>query len=74
MAKTLAQLSPGETGRITALSADAPKQQRWLELGFLPGRSVTAVLRSPLGDPTAYQVLDTVIALRKSDAELIYIE
>lgn len=74
MARTLADLALGETSRILALSAEAAKQQRWLELGFLPGRTVTAVLRAPLGDPTAYQVLDTVIALRKSDAQLIHIE
>ena len=74
MARTLSQLTLSETGRIIALDETTAKQQRWLELGFLPGRSVTAVLRSPLGDPTAYQVLGTVIALRQSDAEHIFIE
>ena len=74
MARTLAQLTLSETGRIIALDETAAKQQRWPELGLLPGRSVTAVLRSPLGDPTAYQVLGTVIALRQSDAEHIFIE
>ena len=44
-----------------------------MDLGFIPGGTVTALQESPFGDPVAYPVLDTVIALRRSDARRIII-
>ena len=74
VARTLAQLPAGQSARITALYLDGAKRARLQELGFLPGREVTALRESPFGDPVAYAVLDTVIALRRSDAARIEIE
>ena len=74
MAKTLAGLDVGETARVKAVSLDGAKRVRLQELGFLPGARVTALHVSPFGDPVAYAVLDTVIALRRSDAACIEIE
>ena len=74
MAKTLAQLGVGQSARVTAVSLQGSKRVRMQELGFLPGASVTALQESPFGDPVAYGVLDTVIALRRSDARNIEIE
>jgi len=42
-----------------------------MDLGLTPGTSVEAVLRSPLGDPTAYLVRGTMLALRRVQAEQI---
>ncbi len=74
MAKTLADLSVGQSGRVAAVSLTGPKRARLQELGFLPGSVITALHESPFGDPVAYAVLDTVIALRRSDAARIEIE
>lgn len=74
MAKTLADLAVGHSGRVTAVSLTGAKRVRLQELGFLPGSVVTALQESPFGDPVAYAVLDTVIALRRSDARNIKIE
>ncbi len=74
MAKTLAGLDVGETARVKAVSLDGAKRVRLQELGFLPGARVAALHVSPFGDPVAYAVLDTVIALRRSDAACIEIE
>ena len=68
---TLADLGIGESGTVAALHVPPKRAQRLMDLGFIAGQCVTAVLRSPFGDPTAYQVLDTVIALRRSDAKKI---
>ena len=73
MERTLDQLPQGESARVTALDFTGAKRGRMLDLGFIPGGIVTAVQESPFGDPVAYQVLDTVIALRKSDARRIII-
>lgn len=74
MAKTLAELGVGQSARVTAVSLAGAKRVRLQELGFLPGARVTALHESPFGDPVAYAVLDTVIALRRSDARQIEIE
>ena len=68
MTQTLAQLSPGESGRVAALDFPSKKARRMEDLGFLPGQRVTALHTAPFGGITAYQVLDTVIALRDTDA------
>ena len=73
MARTLDQLSPGQSAHVAALHLTGHMRQRLQDLGFIPGVCITAVQRSPLGDPVAYQVLDTVIALRRSDAACIEI-
>ncbi len=71
MARTLADLDIGECGYIAALHFAPKRAQRMMDLGFIPGGCVAALQRSPFGDPTAYQVLDTVIALRRSDAQKV---
>ena len=48
-----------------------PASRRMEDLGFLTGQQVTALHTPPFGGITAYQVLDTVIALRDTDASRI---
>lgn len=38
------------------------------DLGFVQGTGIACLYRSPAGDPTAYGIRGTVIALRKQDA------
>ena len=73
MARTLDQLSPGQSAYVAALHLSGRMRQRLQDLGFIPGVCITAVHVSHFGDPVAYQVLDTVIALRRSDASYIEI-
>lgn len=52
MTQTLAQLSPGESGRVAALDFPSRKARRMEDLGFLPGQRVTALHTAPLaGSP-----------------------
>ena len=71
MADTLDTLPTGRWAAIRTVTHS--QRQRLLELGFIPGTSVRAVQVSPLGDPVAYEVLDTVIALRRCDARCVHI-
>ena len=43
------------------------------ELGFTPGTEVSLVSKGLFGNPLAFQVRGTVIALRKHEAEAILI-
>ena len=47
-------------------------KRRLLDLGFIPGATIKVLQRSPLGDPVAYQVSNTTIALRKEESSLIF--
>ena len=73
MTRTLDQLLPGESAIVTGLDLQGTARQRLVSLGFVPGQPVTALLRSCFGDPTAYRIMDTVIALRRSDACRVHI-
>ena len=71
---TLAALPVGKSGIIASVSADAPARRRLHELGFISGNEVQTLFRAPLGDPTAYAICGTVMALRKKDAEKIIVK
>lgn len=45
-----------------------------MELGFLTGKFLTLQHKAPSGGPLAFQMEDTLLALRKNEAALIRIE
>ena len=73
MDKKLTDISLGTECRISALGVEGLMRRRLMDLGFVPGTKVACLRRSPAGDPTAYLVRGTVIALRKEDAASVYI-
>ncbi len=70
----LATLEVGQKATVSRLLLTGPERRRLLDLGLSPGTVVEARLRSPLGDPIAYIVRGTVIALRREQAEAIEVE
>ncbi|MDE6520558.1 MAG: ferrous iron transport protein A [Ruminococcus sp.] len=69
----LSQLKEGESCIIKSLEISDSMRYRLNELGFISGSYVTCLQRSFSGDPTAYFVKGTVIALRKNDTSRIKI-
>jgi len=69
----LSGLRPGGRTRVTGLSSAcrAQERRRLLDLGFVPGTLVEVEMVSPAGDPTAYRVRGSVVALRREQANLI---
>jgi DtxR family Mn-dependent transcriptional regulator len=72
----LNSLTPGFSGEVLAISPRmrGAERRRMMDLGILPGTTVQADFRSPGGDPTAYLIRDTLIAIRNEQAELIRIK
>ena len=66
--KTLANLSVGKSCRVESLISKGLNRRRMHDLGIIPGTKITAVLKSPTGGVTAYQIRDAVIAIRYEDA------
>lgn len=60
--------------RITIIKLDiqGTMKRRLLDLGFVPGAIVNVLKRSPLGDPTAFRVSHTTVALRKEECSNIF--
>lgn len=69
--RTMADLKIEETGIIKELKLSGFQKTRLLDLGFTENSKVKKVMVSPAGDPTAYQIKGTVIALRKEEAKKI---
>ncbi len=45
--------------------------QRLTEMGFWPGKEIQLMVSAPFGDPLAFRIDNTIIALRKNEAKLI---
>lgn len=67
----LSTLDLGETSNVMHLEVKGLLRRRILDLGIVPGTVLTCIGKAPAGDPIAYLVRDTVIALRSEDADLI---
>jgi ferrous iron transport protein A len=69
------RLSDAVTGnqlRLSRIDVQGVLRRRLLDLGFVPGNIVEVMQKSPLGDPIAFRVNNTTIALRKEESSLIY--
>lgn len=69
--RTLDQLPPGASARITRLRAVGPIGQRLAEMGLIEGEAVRVVRLAPLGDPLEIEVQDYFLSLRKADAQCV---
>ena len=69
----LTNLQPGQDAQVIGISPRirGVERRRLMDLGFLPGTIIGNEIVSAGGNPTAYSVRGTLIALRKSQAELI---
>ncbi len=68
---TLDNLKMGEYGTVYDLNVTGNERRRLLDLGIVKGTVITALMKSPLGNPTAYLIRGTKIALRSKDAARI---
>ena len=70
----LSQLPLNKYGYIKELKCDGNIRRRLLDLGLVKGTKIAPVLVSPSKDPRAFFVRGSIIAIRKEDAEKVYIE
>lgn len=68
---SLSDIRVGTTCRISSIELDGLLRRRILDLGMIPGTQVQCIRKSPAGDPIAFKVRNTTIALRSNDASLI---
>jgi len=73
--RTLDSLAPGCESVVLGISRTlrGHQRRRLMDLGIVPGTSISPELVSVGGDPTAYRVRGTLVALRKKQAEQVFI-
>ena len=71
----LSDLSQGETGHVLELGPGCHgfSRRRLLDLGLTPGSSVEAAFDNTFGDPRAFRVRGTTVALRTQQAEHVWV-
>ena len=67
----LNELPLNTVGIIDELNCNGNIRRRLLDLGLVKGTKITPVFKSPSGDPTAFEIRKTLIALRKEDSKFI---
>lgn len=71
---SLDKLPLQQKGIILELNCNLSIKKRLLDLGLIPGTYITPVLRSPFGEPTAFEFRNTIISIRNTDTSLIKIK
>ena len=66
--RSLLHLRKGDMAVLDSIELPADDARRLMELGFLPGTSITAGQCAPGGDPRVFQVDGSEIALRRVTA------
>jgi Fe2+ transport system protein FeoA len=72
--RTLDQLAQGDAASVVRITSAGAERRRMLDLGILPGTRIEVIAHSPLGDPTAYRIRGSVVALRREQAQRIEVE
>ena len=70
---SLRDMEPGSQGFITDILPESALSRRLLDLGFAEGAGIRCLFRSMFGDPTAYEICGTVIALRAADSASVLV-
>lgn len=71
--RTLADVKINEKAVVKTLTAEGSARARFLDLGIIPDTEIKPLFKSPFGDPVAFLIRGTVIALRLSDCQTIII-
>ena len=73
--RTLAGVEKGEPAVVLGIARSCRGQQRrrLMDLGVVPGTTIVPEMVSLGGDPVAYRVRGSLIALRRSQAQQIYV-
>ena len=69
----LSELKRGKTATVVKVLGYGGFRRRIMEMGFVRGQRVTAILDAPLRDPIEYNIMGYDISLRRKEAEMIVV-
>lgn len=68
---TLSALPHGRWATVLNILGPGVIALRLMEMGLVPGASISVIRNAPLGDPLQIKVRDYHLALRRTEAEMI---
>ena len=71
---TLKEIKIGESARVLNVGGDGALRQHFLDMGIIPGATVTIVKYAPMGDPVELMIHGYELTLRLDDAARIDVE
>lgn len=74
MQRTLKDLKPGETAKVSRVLVKGVNKRRLMDMGVIRGTDVRVEKIAPLGDPIEITLKGYNLSLRKADAENIIME
>lgn len=69
----LSELKTGERGIVIKVMGHGGFRKRIIEMGFIKGKTVEAILNAPLQDPVKYKIMGYELSLRHEEAAMIEI-
>ncbi len=71
---SIADLKPGQQGRVQQVDCQGAVRRRLLDMGLLPDTSITVARIAPAGDPVWIQLQGYELALRMNEAQAVAVE
>ena len=71
---TMNTIHEGQVARVTAIGQKGSMRRRLQDLGLVEGARVRCLQKAPSGDPVAFLIRGSAIALRVEDAAAIRVE
>lgn len=68
---TLSELPVGSEARVVSVNASNGTARRIMEMGVVPGVTVSVIKAAPFGDPIEVRVRGYSLAMRKTEADAI---
>ena len=72
--RDLTTLNRGESAVLDRIDLPEDDARRLMELGFLPGHTITSAHAAPGGDPKVFRVDGSEIALRRETARHMFLK
>jgi len=72
--RKLGELKAGARAVVRRVSGEPELLRRLMELGFVPGTTITLVRRAPMGDPIELRLRGTHFSIRHSEADRIDVD
>lgn len=70
---TLDRLPHGSKAQILSVLGSGAGSLRLMEMGLVPGASISVIRSAPLGDPLQIRIRDYHLALRRVEARTIFV-
>ena len=70
----LCVLKPGQRCKVCSVHLGGAIRRRLFDIGLTPGTEIECVMKPTSGEPTAYYIRGSLMALRFEDASQIFVK